>query len=46
MIYWSEDHLSWTDLGLRLSRDLFSRSQAVNRLRKRAETNSRLAGEL
>ncbi len=46
LLVWHEDHLSLTDLSTRLGRDLSSLSQAVNRLRKLAETNPRLAGEL
>jgi putative transposase len=46
LLVWHEDHLSLTELGTRLGRDLSSLSQAVNRLRKRAETNPRLAAEL
>ena len=41
-----EDHLSLTELGTRLGRDLSGLSQAVNRLRKRAQTNPRLAGKI
>jgi len=46
LLVWYEDHLSLTDLCTRLGRDLSSLSRAVNRLRKRAETNPRLAAEL
>ena len=46
LLVWYEDHLSLTDLGIRLGCDLYSLCQAVNRLRKRADRNPRLAGEL
>jgi putative transposase len=46
LLVWYEDHLSLTELGTLLSRDLSSLSQAVNRLRKRAEADPRLAVEL
>ena len=46
LLVWSDDHLSLTDLSTRLGRDLSSLSQAVNRLRMRAETNSLLAGQV
>jgi putative transposase len=45
LLVWYEDHLSLTELGT-LGRDLSSLSQAVNRLRKRAEADPRLAVEL
>ena len=41
-----EDHLSLTDPGARPGHDLSSLSHAVNRLRKRAETNPRPADQL
>jgi len=43
LLVWHDDRLSLTDLGKRLGRDLSSVSQAVNRLRKRMETNPSLA---
>jgi chromosomal replication initiation ATPase DnaA len=46
LLVWYEDHLSLTDPCTRFSRDLTSLSQAVNRLRTRAETNLRPAAEL
>jgi hypothetical protein len=46
LLVWYEDHLSLTELGTRLGRDVSSLSQAVNRLHKRAEADRRLAAEL
>jgi hypothetical protein len=46
LLVWHEDHLSLADLCTRLGRDLCSVSQAVNRLRKRAETNACYAAKL
>ena len=46
LLVWNDDHLSLTDLSTRLGRDLSSLSQAVNRLRTRAQTNPILAGQV
>lgn len=46
LLVWPEDHLSLSDLGTRLGRDRSRLSQAINRLRKRPETNPRIEGKL
>ncbi len=46
LLVWCEDHLSLTELGTRLGRNLCSLSHAENRLRKRAEKNPRMTVEL
>ena len=46
LLVWYEDHLALIDLSKRLGRDLSNLSQAVNRLRKGAETSPRPATEL
>ena len=46
LLVWNDDHLSLTGLTTQLGRDLSSLSQAVNRLRTRAQTNPVLAGQV
>jgi hypothetical protein len=46
LLVWYEDHPFLTVLGTQLGRDSSSLSEAVNRLRKRAEADPLLAVEL
>lgn len=46
LLAWYDDHLSLRDVATQPGRDLSSPSQAVNRLRRRLETNRRPAGRV